>query len=128
MDKNKYIVEDDSEIFDSGFSGKSKYDEEREVILEKLDKYSHKRLITTLSLCFFLGIVGAHHFVNGRILRGFLYLFTLGFCGIGWIFDMIVIIAGRFKDGNGKYINDLKVMSLQIDLERLDQKYASGKY
>lgn len=125
MNTNKYIVEDDNEIFDAGFQGQSNYDKEREAVLEELEKYSYKRIIPTFLLCFCLGVAGVHHFTNGRILRGILYFFTVGLFGIGWIYDMIKIVCGKFKDGNGKYINDVKVIMLQGKLEGIDRKYAN---
>ena len=35
----------------------------------------------------FLGLFGIHRFYQGKIGTGLLYLFTLGFCGIGVIYD-----------------------------------------
>jgi TM2 domain-containing membrane protein YozV len=35
----------------------------------------------------FLGVFGVHRFYQGKIGTGLLYLFTLGFCGIGVIYD-----------------------------------------
>jgi TM2 domain-containing membrane protein YozV len=35
----------------------------------------------------FLGVFGIHRFYQGKIGTGLLYLFTLGFCGIGVIYD-----------------------------------------
>lgn len=35
------------------------------------------------------GIIGMHHFYLGRYCWGFLYLFTLGLFGLGWLSDLI---------------------------------------
>lgn len=43
-------------------------------------------------LCLCLGIFGAHKFYEGKIIFGLVYLFTLGFCGIGVLIDLILII------------------------------------
>lgn len=44
------------------------------------------------------GIFGLHRFYVGKIGSGLLYLFTGGFCGIGWIIDILLILTGSFKD------------------------------
>lgn len=44
-------------------------------------------------LCFFLGYFGAHKFYEGKILMGFLYLFTAGFIGFGWLIDCIILLT-----------------------------------
>ncbi len=38
-----------------------------------------------------LGIFGAHRFYQGKILSGFLYLFTLGVFGLGIIYDLFTL-------------------------------------
>ena len=43
----------------------------------------------TSGLCFFLGVVGAHKFYEGKIGLGLLYLFTGGLFGIGALVDLI---------------------------------------
>lgn len=55
-------------------------------------------------LCFFLGALGVHRFYVGKIGTGFLWLVTLGFCGIGEIVDFIMILCGSFTDKNGAYL------------------------
>lgn len=49
---------------------------------------------TALILCILFGYFGVHKFYEGKSGMGVLYLFTLGFFGLGWIAD-IVIIAGK---------------------------------
>ena len=38
-----------------------------------------------------LGIFGAHRFYQGKILSGFLYLFTVGVFGLGIIYDLFTL-------------------------------------
>ena len=54
-------------------------------------------------LCFFLGYLGAHKFYEGRVGMGFLYLFTVGLFGIGWLIDCIVLL---FKP-NPYYVHEI---------------------
>lgn len=56
---------------------------------------------TAFWLCFLLGFFGAHYFYVGRPGKGFAYLFTCGFLGIGWFVDLIVILSGGFRDADG---------------------------
>lgn len=62
---------------------------------------SAKSKIAALLLCIFLGGLGVHRFYVGKIGTGFLYLFTCGLCGIGWIVDIFLIASGSFKDQMG---------------------------
>ena len=43
-------------------------------------------------LCFFFGGLGVHKFYEGKIGMGILYLFTVGFFGIGWLIDCISLL------------------------------------
>lgn len=62
---------------------------------------SNKSKKTALMLCIFLGWCGIHQFYVGRIKTGFIYMFTLGFFGIGWFVDIISILLGTFRDNTG---------------------------
>lgn len=62
---------------------------------------SRKNKIVALLLCIFLGYFGAHKFYVGKVGMGILYLFTMGFFGIGWLIDIILIATGSFKDEFG---------------------------
>lgn len=44
-------------------------------------------------LCLFFGYLGAHKFYEGKVVRGFLYLSTLGIFGVGWIIDIIILLC-----------------------------------
>ena len=66
--------------------------------------YSRKSQIIALILCLLFGTLGVHYFYVGKIGMGLLYLFTGGIFGIGWIVDIIRIIAGIFRDKDGFYL------------------------
>ena len=56
-------------------------------------------------ICFFVGELGIHRFVVGKIGTGILWLFTLGLFGIGYLVDLIMILCGTFTDKTGKKIS-----------------------
>jgi len=60
---------------------------------------SEKSRTIALLLCIFLGMFGIHRIYVGRIGTGILYFFTLGIFGIGWIFDILMLLFGSMKDG-----------------------------
>lgn len=63
--------------------------------------YLPKSKIVALILCFFLGGLGIHRFYVGKVGTGILYIFTLGFFGIGVLLDFILILVGSFRDKAG---------------------------
>ena len=67
---------------------------------------SEKRILPAALLCFFLGVFGAHRFYAGKIGTGVLQLFTLGGFGIWWLIDLILIVTGNFKDGDGERVTE----------------------
>lgn len=44
-------------------------------------------------ICLITGVFGGHYFVIGNYKKGFLYLFTAGLMGLGWVYDLIRIAA-----------------------------------
>lgn len=64
-------------------------------------RYSTKDRQVALLLCIFLGYLGIHRFYTGKVRSGFLYMFTLGIFGLGWIRDILLLISMSFKDGDG---------------------------
>lgn len=67
---------------------------------------SPKSRLAAVLLCVFLGVFGAHRFYLGHMLIGFVYLFTLGAFGIGWLVDLVLLLLGRSKDGNGLRVTE----------------------
>lgn len=62
---------------------------------------SPKSRLAAILLAWFLGVLGAHRFYVGKTGTGLLWLFTLGFFGIGALVDLLLIAAGSFKDKDG---------------------------
>lgn len=54
---------------------------------------STKEFVITL----LFGWLGVHKFIKKKYLLGFIYLFTLGFCFIGWFIDVVVAFFKLIK-------------------------------
>lgn len=65
---------------------------------------SPKSRLTTVLLAVFLGVFGAHRFYTGKIKTGLLMLVTLGGMGLWYLYDIIVIAAGSFRDSEGMLV------------------------
>jgi TM2 domain-containing membrane protein YozV len=63
------------------------------------------RLAATL-LCLFFGLIGVHRFYVGKVGTGILQILTLGGLGIWTTIDLIMILAGSFKDKDGKVVKN----------------------
>ena len=62
---------------------------------------SEKSWLAALLLCLLVGGWGIHRFYVGKIGSGVMFLLTAGWCGIGWLVDLITIITGSFRDKDG---------------------------
>ena len=51
-----------------------------------------------------LGVFGAHRFYVGKPGTGLLMLGTLGGMGLWWLYDLILIVAGEFRDADGRRV------------------------
>lgn len=65
---------------------------------------SDKSRGVALALCIPLGVFGAHRYYVGKIGTGLLQLFTLGGLGLWWLYDLITIAAGEFRDEEGRKV------------------------
>lgn len=66
---------------------------------------SRKSRLTAFLLCLFVGCFGVHRYYIGRWFTGILYSVTIGFFGIGWMIDTILILCGVLTDRRGKRIS-----------------------
>lgn len=65
---------------------------------------SDKSKRKAFKLCLCGGIIGLHDFYLGRYISGIVKMFTLNFCLLGWIVDMIKIASGGYKDNSKAYL------------------------
>jgi TM2 domain-containing membrane protein YozV len=66
---------------------------------------SDKSRAVALALCIPLGVFGAHRFYVGKIGTGLLQLCTLGGFGLWYLYDLITIASGEFRDGNDRRVS-----------------------
>lgn len=57
-----------------------------------------------LVLGFFGGFLGLHRFYSGKIGTGIAQMVTFGGLGVWWLYDVVLIVAGEFRD-----IHDLRI-------------------
>lgn len=81
-----------------------------------------------LLLCIFGGFFGLHYFYVGNILKGILYLCTLGLCGIGWLVDIIRIIVQIIKDNKENIIQAKENLEQNIAEQNKAKEEALLKY
>lgn len=84
---------------------------------------SEKSWIITLLLNLFFGNFGAHRFYVGKKVTGILYLFTFGVFGIGYVYDLILLILVLFKDKPGATI-----VPKSFNIAKLNMEFESNKY
>ncbi len=65
---------------------------------------SNHSKVTLALICFFLGGLGVHRFMVGKVGTGILMLLTLGGIGIWTLIDFIMILVGSFTDKDGNKI------------------------
>ncbi len=89
---------------------------------------SPKSRLAAALLCLLFGLFGAHRFYVGKHGTALLMLFTLGGLGIWSTVDLIFIVIGAFRDGEGGLLRNwgethgqIPVGSTQSRSERADQ-------
>jgi TM2 domain-containing membrane protein YozV len=73
--------------------------------LELTGRPSEKSRGVALALAAVLGVFGAHRFYVGKTGTGLLMLCTLGGAGLWYLYDLIVVAGGSFRDTNGRLVS-----------------------
>lgn len=71
-----------------------------------MNEKSDKKRLVALLLCLFLGWLGIHRFYVGKAGTAILQIVTLCGLGIWGLVDLIMILAGSFKDKQGRKLED----------------------
>jgi len=73
-------------------------------LIGPLDPSDKSRGVAT-ALAALLGPFGAHRFYVGKTGSGALMAATLGGLGVWWLYDLIVVVAGDFRDAHGRRVS-----------------------
>ncbi len=65
---------------------------------------SDRSRAVALGLCVVGGVFGLHRFYTGRTASGVWMCLTLGGLGIWYLYDVVVLAAGDFQDGEGRRV------------------------
>ena len=69
--------------------------------MDSSDDGSDKSRAIALALGCVLGMFGVHRFYLGKIGTGILQAVTFGGLGVWWLYDMIILAFGSFRDADG---------------------------
>jgi hypothetical protein len=69
-----------------------------------LESPSDKSRGVALALAAVLGLFGGHRFYVNKTGTGVLMAVTLGGCGLWWLYDLILVASGSFRDADGRLV------------------------
>ena len=67
---------------------------------------SDKSRGVALALALVLGVFGGHRFYVGKTGTGLLMAATLGGAGLWWLYDVILVASGSFRDVDGRRVSE----------------------
>ena len=107
-EKPEMSIDETVDIFDTKAQEKSIVDEPKPVASEDQNSQTKqsksKSVALTLAIFPYTGLFGIHDFYLGKKRNGLLKLFTLNFCIIGWILDIVMILCGKYSTKDGEYL------------------------
>ncbi len=64
-------------------------------------KISKRKRLPAILLCIFFGVFGTHRFYVGKVGTGMLQMLTLGGLGLWVLYDLVLLVLGKFCDAEG---------------------------
>jgi hypothetical protein len=55
------------------------------------------------------GVFGLHRFYAGRVQSGVYMVLTFGGLGVWWLYDMVMLVSGEFRDADARPIRNWEV-------------------
>ena len=83
---------------------------------------SERSRALTLGLAVCGGVFGLHRFYTGRTQSGVWMCLTLGGMGIWYLYDVVVVAAGDFRDGDGRRVVRWEVSDAGIGPSASDRR------
>jgi len=81
----------------------------------------HSRALA-LALAVVGGFFGLHRFYTGRTQSGIWMCLTLGGVGLWYLYDVVVIAAGDFRDGDGRRVSRWEVADAGVGVRPTDPR------
>ncbi len=80
--------------------------------LTTIEERSPRNRVLAITLAVFFGYWGVHRFYTGRFWTGLLMFLTGGGFLVWWIIDVLILLTGRFKDGEGRVLGPPQTRAL----------------
>lgn len=96
------------------------FDEDEEA--SSAPQASSRSRSVALVLCSLGGIFGLHRFYTGRVESGIWMAVSMGGVGFWWLYDMIMLIAGEFRDGDGLPLREWNVSDVAVGRGGIDAR------
>ena len=77
---------------------------------------SERSRALALALAVVGGVFGLHRFYTGRVASGVWMCITFGGLGIWYLYDVVVIAAGEFRDGDGRRVKRWELADASSEL------------
>lgn len=74
--------------------------------MEETTSYNGPNKLALALICFFIGALGIHRFLVGKVGTGILMIVTFGGFGIWVLVDLIMILTDNFTDKHGNKITE----------------------
>ena len=100
----------------SGMTLPDAYHDEPEVSEDQFaePEVSKRSRGVALGLCLFGGFFGLHRFYLDKTKSAFAMIFTFGGCGVWWLYDLVLLAAGEFRDAKDLPVRNWSVQESQF--------------